>query len=359
MTENLEAVNAIPKKYLNVDAQIQIDMDNTAEAYLKKGISKRTFLEFVKQIVDMQIKCMNNELHADFDLKQMEVVNEHVIFKVYAGDCGLEITQIREYLKTLAYTAVFQGDDFLQTVYEYLSFMDQPDIMTLEQISSKLHFWLTGEAVQAAPQTVQPIQNVLPVVQQTVPDVQPVVQSAAYDVPPVVQPEVSSVEAARISTGQLSPVQDTPIQSTSEPQTEQYNRYEGQYSQNGETGVLDPAFWNTIMNQGNEEDPNRVRRQARGASLMYLKTGEKITLNKQTFAIGKSRASDYVINDSSISRKHAEITCKNGHYFVTDHGSTNGTFVNGRQIPARTAIEIFQGDLLRFATEEMKFQVRS
>ena len=56
MTENLEAVNAIPKKYLNVDAQIQIDMDNTAEAYLKKGISKRTFLEFVKQIVDMQIK---------------------------------------------------------------------------------------------------------------------------------------------------------------------------------------------------------------------------------------------------------------------------------------------------------------
>ena len=42
------------------------------------------------------------------------------------------------------------------------------------------------------------------------------------------------------------------------------------------------------MNQGNEEDPNRVRRQARGASLMYLKTGEKITLNKQTFAIGKS-----------------------------------------------------------------------
>ena len=53
MTENLEAVNAIPKKYLNVDAQIQIDMDNTAEAYLKKGISKRTFLEFVKQL-DLQ-----------------------------------------------------------------------------------------------------------------------------------------------------------------------------------------------------------------------------------------------------------------------------------------------------------------
>ena len=131
---NLESVNAIPRRYLNVDAKIQIDMDNTAEAYLKRGISKKNFLEFVRQIVDMQQKCMENGLHADFDLKQIEVVNEHVLFKVYVGDSGLQIVEIKEYLKTLAYTAVFQGEDFLQTVYEYLSFMDQTGIITLGQI---------------------------------------------------------------------------------------------------------------------------------------------------------------------------------------------------------------------------------
>ncbi len=340
MIDNLESVNAIPREYLNVEAKIKIDMDNTAETYLKKGISKKAFLEFVEQIVDMQMKCMKNGLHADFDLKQMEVVNEHIIFKVYIGDCGLQIMEVKEYLKTLAYTAVFQGEDFLQTVYEYLSFMDQPGIVTLEQIANKIHFWLTGEVVQATPQMVQPAIQ------------QPVLNM------------VSPIEKARVTTEQLSsPVQeaatvafDAPVQHNTAP--EQYNnRYEGQYSQNGETGVLDPAFWNNIMNQGNDEDPNRIRRQARGASLLYMKTGEKIALSKQEFAIGKSRAADYVMNDSSISRKHAEITCKNGHYFVTDNASTNGTFVNGRQIPARTAIEIFQGDLLRFATEEMKFQV--
>lgn len=337
---NLESVNAIPRRYLNVDAKIQIDMDNTAEAYLKRGISKKNFLEFVRQIVDMQQKCMENGLHADFDLKQIEVVNEHVLFKVYVGDSGLQIVEIKEYLKTLAYTAVFQGEDFLQTVYEYLSFMDQTGIITLGQISDKIHFWLTGEAVQVAPQTVQPVQQ------------QPISTMA------------STMEAARVTTNQLPPVQETPvaspiapIQNVVSPQPEQSNRYEGQYSQNGETGVLDPAFWNNIMNQGNDEDPNRVRRQNKGASLLYLKTGEKITITKQEFVIGKSRAADYVINDSSISRKHAEITCKNGHYFVTDNASTNGTFVNGRQVPSRTPIEIFQGDLLRFATEEMKFQV--
>ena len=147
---NLESVNAIPRRYLNVDAKIQIDMDNTAEAYLKRGISKKNFLEFVRQIVDMQQKCMENGLHADFDLKQIEVVNEHVLFKVYVGDSGLQIVEIKEYLKTLAYTAVFQGEDFLQTVYEYLSFMDQTGIITLGQIADKIHFWLTGESVQVA-----------------------------------------------------------------------------------------------------------------------------------------------------------------------------------------------------------------
>lgn len=373
-SDNLESVNAIPRRYLNVDAKIQIDMDNTAEAYLKRGISKKNFLEFVKQIVDMQQKCMENGLHADFDLKQIEVVNEHVLFKVYVGDSGLQIVEIKEYLKTLAYTAVFQGEDFLQTVYEYLSFMDQTGIITLGQIADKIHFWLTGESVQVAPQTVQPVQqqpvsNIQQIPQQQqIQPVPPVVQPIIPDVQPVQQQPIptmaATMEAARVTTNQLPPVQEStvaspiaPIQNVVSPQPEQSNRYEGQYSQNGETGVLDPAFWNNIMNQGNDEDPNRVRRQNKGASLLYLKTGEKITITKQEFAIGKSRAADYVINDSSISRKHAEITCKNGHYFVTDNASTNGTFVNGRQVPSRTPIEIFQGDLLRFATEEMKFQV--
>lgn len=366
-SDNFESVNAIPRRYLNVDAKIQIDMDNTAEAYLKRGISKKNFLEFVKQIVDMQQKCMENGLHADFDLKQIEVVNEHVLFKVYVGDSGLQIAEIKEYLKTLAYTAVFQGEDFLQTVYEYLSFMDQAGIITLGQISDKIHFWLTGEVVQASQQMVQPVQQqpIPNVQQQSIPNVTPVIQPVMQDIQPVIQQPIpnmaSTMEEARVTTGQILHVQETPvvspIQNVVSPQPEQSNRYEGQYSQNGETGVLDPAFWNNIMNQGNDEDPNRVRRQNKGASLLYLKTGEKITITKQEFAIGKSRASDYVINDSSISRKHAEITCKNGHYFVTDDASTNGTFVNGRQVPSRTPIEIFQGDLLRFATEEMKFQV--
>lgn len=327
-SDNFESVSEIPIVYLNPDAKIQINLDNTAEAYLKRGISKKHFLQFVEQIIDMQQKCMGNQLYADFNLGQMEVVDEHIVFKVYVAESGLSVSEIKEYLKTLAYKTVFQGEDFLQTVYEYLSFMDQPSVTTLEQIREKVHFWLTGEKVS-----------------------QPVAPQLKKEIP---------MESARIKTEQLNVTQPLSEEVTESVrmQTENVSRYEGQYSQNGETGVLDPAFWSTVMNQQNEEDPNRVRRQNnKGASLLYLKTGEKVAISKPEFSIGKSRGADMVLSDSSISRKHADITIRNGHYFVTDDGSTNGTFVNGRRLPARTPIEIFQGDLLRFAEEEMKFQV--
>ncbi len=41
---------------------------------------------------------------------------------------------------------------------------------------------------------------------------------------------------------------------------------------------------------------------------------------------------DAEANDKIVSRHHAEITYSNGHYWVTDLDSTNGTFVNGERL---------------------------
>ena len=54
-----------------------------------------------------------------------------------------------------------------------------------------------------------------------------------------------------------------------------------------------------------------------------------------------------------ISRNHGEISCVNGKYFYYDHGSTNGTYVNGQLIgknapDQRMAIEIKNGDIISF-----------
>lgn len=49
--------------------------------------------------------------------------------------------------------------------------------------------------------------------------------------------------------------------------------------------------------------------------------------------IGKANDNEYVVNDPSVSRHHAQLTYeKEGHWILEDLGSTNGTFVNEIQI---------------------------
>ena len=51
--------------------------------------------------------------------------------------------------------------------------------------------------------------------------------------------------------------------------------------------------------------------------------------NADTAYIGRASANDIVIEDPSVSRKHARVTCENDRYFIEDLGSLNGTRVDG------------------------------
>src|SRR5471032_1802390 len=57
------------------------------------------------------------------------------------------------------------------------------------------------------------------------------------------------------------------------------------------------------------------------------------------------------------SRRHAELSVVDATVYVEDLRSTNGTFINGERIAARTALK--SGDLLRFDIEEFKFRAES
>jgi pSer/pThr/pTyr-binding forkhead associated (FHA) protein len=57
------------------------------------------------------------------------------------------------------------------------------------------------------------------------------------------------------------------------------------------------------------------------------------------------------------SRRHAEIAVVDDTVWLEDLRSTNGTFVNGERIAARTALK--SGDAVRFDVEEFKFHAES
>jgi len=56
--------------------------------------------------------------------------------------------------------------------------------------------------------------------------------------------------------------------------------------------------------------------------------------------VGKDKTCAICIDDSHISRKHLDITLEDGHVFVTDLNSTNGTFINDVRLRSGAATHI-------------------
>ncbi len=57
-----------------------------------------------------------------------------------------------------------------------------------------------------------------------------------------------------------------------------------------------------------------------------------VALQEAILNIGRQLDNDLVIDDSTVSRKHAQIRWRVGRFVIHDVGSKAGTFVNGKQI---------------------------
>ena len=75
---------------------------------------------------------------------------------------------------------------------------------------------------------------------------------------------------------------------------------------------------------------------ADGATLLIhggLDDGATLSLSqKNQLAIGRSTDNDIVLNEPTVSRKHAEIVAVESGHLLRDKGSANGTQVNGREV---------------------------
>lgn len=82
-----------------------------------------------------------------------------------------------------------------------------------------------------------------------------------------------------------------------------------------------------------------------------------ITLEKEETRIGKQRGdNDLILEDRSVSRIHARITCEEGAYYIEDLNSTNGTYKNGLRLQAYERRRLEKGDELRFGHEQLQFR---
>lgn len=65
---------------------------------------------------------------------------------------------------------------------------------------------------------------------------------------------------------------------------------------------------------------------------------------QKSLSIGRDPGNDVVLNHPMVSRFHARIEHQKGAYFISDLGSSNGTFINGSRINRNYPLE--KGDLI-------------
>jgi DNA-binding winged helix-turn-helix (wHTH) protein len=79
-----------------------------------------------------------------------------------------------------------------------------------------------------------------------------------------------------------------------------------------------------------------------------------IVLPPGSHVIGREPASAIWIDSSFVSRRHATIVVSREGVTIIDHGSRNGTLVNGRTIQEATVLA--DGDNIRVGPEQMTFR---
>jgi pSer/pThr/pTyr-binding forkhead associated (FHA) protein len=74
--------------------------------------------------------------------------------------------------------------------------------------------------------------------------------------------------------------------------------------------------------------------------MLTLVDGEEIEyhMENDSVSIGRSSKCDLVIPHESMSRQHCKIEFKDSEIFITDLGSINGVYIDGKKIPPNSSV---------------------
>lgn len=118
---------------------------------------------------------------------------------------------------------------------------------------------------------------------------------------------------------------------------------------------------------------DRAEPGAKGEACLVVIHGEELgqrhSLERPATSIGRSRSSDVVVDQESVSRNHACVDRAGNSFVVRDLGSTNGTYVNDQPVGegplrdgdllqiGRTIFKVLSGDSVERAYHEEVFRL--
>lgn len=100
----------------------------------------------------------------------------------------------------------------------------------------------------------------------------------------------------------------------------------------------------------------QVRPQMQSSALLLLQTSggpHPIPLESTMLTLGRGLSNDVILEDPRVSRHHAQLRYKNRRFWITDLGSTNGTFINGERV---LEVALRDGDTVSLGGLELTFR---
>src|SRR5581483_5669270 len=82
--------------------------------------------------------------------------------------------------------------------------------------------------------------------------------------------------------------------------------------------------------------------------------GETHLLDSTLVRIGRGGQNDIALDDDFASANHARIEPRRDGVWVSDAGSTNGTFVNGARL--QKPLRLTPGDVIRVGSTDLRFE---
>lgn len=120
-----------------------------------------------------------------------------------------------------------------------------------------------------------------------------------------------------------------------------------------------------VLQESAEKSKARIARRKQGIfsdvirdpRLIRNSTGEEVKVHGNIFKIGKDKDYvDYCIADNpAISKSHADISRRDGVFYIVDNHSLNGTKVNGELIIPGKMVQLVNGSTISMANEQFSF----
>jgi serine/threonine protein kinase len=307
------------------------DLASMLEARHKQPFAESQLLEWLGQIINALSYChKNNVVHRDIKPANIIIAENNKAFLV---DFGISKNINKEGDNATV------GTQLLTPKYsppeQYIDFGSTDVRGDIYSLGATMYYLLTGK---------QPVEAILRVMGNKLPSPKELVSTLSPVLDAVILKAMSLNKADRFQT-----IEEMRQAIFSAP-------YLLSTSQKIRSAAAEPD----TLKLKKIETENKTLASLEIINRPMIKTKVVFQVNDSTTKIGRSATNtesptiDLAPLDQGriISRLHAIIECRNGHYLIKDNGSHNGTWVNGKQLAANEDLLLKDGDDIRFGSQQ-------